>query len=120
MGQLKTARFNRRDDYELGPLAPKRDVGDWAEKWGTINSQRSRGQELSDWQLEKILEPWGGKGKKLLIRAGDRVVLLEGRDKGKIGVIKEIDEKRAEATVKGLNQVCSSPIPRHITLKTKP
>jgi large subunit ribosomal protein L24 len=107
VSQLKQARLNRREDYELGPLAPRRDVGDWTDKWGTIDPHRSRGQELSDREKKKIWEPWGGKFPNIVV--GDRVVLLEGRDKGKIGTIEVIDKDRAEVKVKGLNLVRTPP-----------
>jgi len=106
IGQLKQARLNRREDYELGPLAPRRDVGDLRETYGTINSQRARGQDISHEKQDERLGPWGGK-MFLNLRAGDRVVLLEGRDKGKIGTVKDISIKAAEVTVEGLNMVRS-------------
>lgn len=107
MAGLKQARLNRREDYELGPLAPKRDVGDAVETWGTINQQRARGQELEPRKLKEALRFWGGKHLNLTVK--DRVVLLEGHDKGKIGVVKSIDKVRAEVTVEGLNKVRSCP-----------
>ena len=37
----------------------------------------------------------------------DRVVVLKGRDKGKIGTIQEINEdERMSATIEGINKVC--------------
>ncbi|TVY30574.1 54S ribosomal protein, mitochondrial [Lachnellula hyalina] len=100
---LKQARLNRREDYELGPLAPRRDVGDWTDKWGTISSMRARGQDLHPRDREKIWEPWGGKFLNIVV--GDRVVIIEGRDKGKIGVIKDVSRERGEVTVGGLNLI---------------
>jgi ribosomal protein L24 len=47
----------------------------------------------------------------LNIVKGDRVVLLEGRDKGKIGKITNVDTKRVECTVEGLNMVCKPDFP---------
>jgi large subunit ribosomal protein L24 len=108
IGQLKQARLNRREDYELGPLAPRRDVGNWSETYGTINSQRARGQDLPKEKLEEKLKFWGGK-KFLNLRQGDRVVLLEGRDKGKIGTVKDVNTRSAEVAVEGLNMVRSPP-----------
>jgi len=71
-----------------------------------MKGPRLRGQDLHD-ELAKT--GWGYwskiKGPKLLLVPGDRVVLLEGRDKGKIGTITAVDWKRAECTVQGLNLV---------------
>jgi large subunit ribosomal protein L24 len=101
--QIKAARQARREDWELGPLAPRRDVGDQKETYGTVSSQRMRGPLLREKELEERLKPVGGRYLNLV--AGDRVVLLEGRDKGKIGKIASTDRKRAECTVEGLNMV---------------
>ncbi|RAL64467.1 hypothetical protein DID88_001943 [Monilinia fructigena] len=46
-----------------------------------------------------------GRGKHLNIREGDRVVVVEGRDKGKIGQVQKIDKQRAEVTCEGLNLI---------------
>jgi len=82
-------------------------VGDWTDKWGTISSMRARGQDLHPRDREKIWEPWGGKFLNIVV--GDRVVIIEGRDKGKIGVIKDVSRERGEVTVGGLNLVRALP-----------
>jgi large subunit ribosomal protein L24 len=105
--QIKNAKLVRREDYELGPLAPRRDVGDSKETYGTIIGQRIRGQPLDHRKIEKVMEPFGGK--YLNIVPEDRVVLIEGRDKGKIGKVSKIDARNGELTVEGLNMVNSSP-----------
>jgi large subunit ribosomal protein L24 len=103
IAQIKNARLARKEDYELGPLAPRRDVGAAKETYGTILGQRIRGQPVQRARLEEVLKPVGGK--YLNIVAGDRVVLLEGRDKGKIGKITETSAKTGECTVEGMNMV---------------
>lgn len=105
---IKTARQVRKEDWELGPLAPRRDVGSLKEAYGTINSQRTRGTLLNEKEKERLLESVGGK--YLVFSKEDRVVLLEGRDKGKIGKITAIDAARGECTVEGLNLVSYSTI----------
>ncbi|RQM04552.1 hypothetical protein DH86_00004416, partial [Scytalidium sp. 3C] len=100
---VKQARLNRREDLELGPLAPKRDVGDAKETYGTINSQLMRGLELTREEMDEVLKPVGGR--YVHIVPNDRVVLLEGRDKGKIGKVLSTDPKRNECTVEGCNIV---------------
>jgi large subunit ribosomal protein L24 len=101
--QLKQARLDRREDWELGPLAPRRDVGDKKESYGTVSTQRLRGPILEHKDADDALKPFGGR--YLNIVKDDRVVLLEGRDKGKIGKITNVDTKRVECTVEGLNMV---------------
>lgn len=100
---IKNARKAQREDYELGSLAPKRDVGLNKDTYGTIHGQRTRGEELMGKNRLDALEQVGGK--YLNIVAGDRVVLLEGRDKGKIGTISSTNPRAAECIVKGLNMV---------------
>ncbi|CAG8976502.1 hypothetical protein HYALB_00005999 [Hymenoscyphus albidus] len=97
----KQARVWRREDYELGPLAPKRDVGDLKNTYGSIPSELSQGPSLYKPDRDEKLAPWGGR--YLNITTGDRVVLLQGPDKGKVGKISSIDKERAEVVVDGLN-----------------
>ena len=101
--QINKAKQVRREDYELGPLAPRRDVGDAKATYGTILGQRIRGQPLDYRKEEKIMKLFGGK--HLNIVTGDRVVLIEGRDKGKIGKVSSVAPKNGELTVEGLNMV---------------
>ncbi|KAK2625324.1 hypothetical protein QTJ16_005693 [Diplocarpon rosae] len=115
---LKTARAVRREDYELGPLAPRRDVGDEVETYGTISMQRAQGRTLHGKEISDILEFWGG-AKNINIVKGDRVVILHGRDKGKIGFVTRVDVKRAEASVKGLNMIDIA-IPAYMISKEDP
>jgi large subunit ribosomal protein L24 len=99
---IKAARLARREDWELGPLAPKRDVGLKKDTYGTISTMRLRGKELT---LEERLKLNPDGSRYPTIVAGDRVVLLQGRDKGKIGKVAALDAARQEVTVEGLNMV---------------
>lgn len=91
-----TARVYRREDYLLGPLAPRRDVGEWREKWGTIDSSLIN---LPDAHPDKkaTLVPFG---------EGDRVVILKGREKGKIGKVRDIDQDAHAVRIENMNLVC--------------
>ncbi|KAL8711570.1 MAG: hypothetical protein Q9220_003980 [cf. Caloplaca sp. 1 TL-2023] len=75
---LVSARNAYKEDWLLGPLAPRRDVGDKAETHGTVPLR----------MVERV-EKMDGKWKKWGIVEGDRVCIVgKGeRDKGKIGVI---------------------------------
>lgn len=107
VNDIKTARLARREDWELGPIAPRRDVGLSKETYGTINNLRIQGPVLTLAE-RKELNPNSGRYANIV--AGDRVVLLEGRDKGKISKIASVDGPRQECTVEGLNLVCAHPI----------
>ncbi len=39
--------------------------------------------------------------KKLHTKVGDRVIVTSGRDKGKVGNVKEVDTKKGEVLVEG-------------------
>lgn len=90
------ARNSRREDWLLGPLAPKRDVGGSKDTYGTIGTRALR-------RVEKAEGEW----KDWCIVEGDRVVVVEDghRDRGKIGRVREVRARAEECTVEGLNQV---------------
>ncbi|KAI9848182.1 MAG: hypothetical protein M1837_000856 [Sclerophora amabilis] len=92
---IRKARKARREDWELGPLAPRRDVGDLRDTYGTVDSRRIQG----------IDKPRKERTRFWNIVEGDRVVLLEGRDKGKIGEVKSVSKEKEEVLVRGLNMV---------------
>lgn len=104
----KTAQEAMKEDYRLGPLAPRRDVGSQKDIYGSVGGRLIRGPQLlagstRQKQFQANLEGFGGH----LYVVNDRVVVIEGHDKGKIGVIKEIDEETGEAVVGGMNLVCT-------------
>ena len=80
----------------LGPLAPKRDVGNAKDTYGTLSPRRFRGVEKPKGQYKE----WG-------IVEGDRVVIVQDghREQGKIGTVREVRKEAEECTVQGLNQV---------------
>ena len=92
---IKQARLARREDWELGPLAPVRNVGDEKETYGAMDIGRVRPVELAE---EERVKFWN-------IVENDRVVVLEGKDKGKIGVVKSLEKKSNMVIVAGLNMV---------------
>lgn len=94
-----SAREAQREDWLLGPLAPRRDVGDKAETYGTVPLRILESPEKLD-----------GKWKKWGVREGDRVCVIgaKEREKGKIGVVREVKEKAETCKVQGLNMVCAS------------
>lgn len=90
-----------KEDYELGPLAPKRDVGDRAGKLGTIEMGMHQLHELTKTQKEDVKVRMGDN----LFRVHDRVVVLTGRERGQIGTILRINEERMSAEIEGINKV---------------
>lgn len=95
-----------KEDWELGPLAPKRDAGNMKDTYGTVNTLRSKGPVLTK-KARWDQRLWIG-GKHPFVMEGDRVAIMEGRDRGKIGTVMEMDFSRGELKVEGLNMVCLS------------
>ncbi|OJD31003.1 kow motif domain protein [Diplodia corticola] len=90
---IADAKLRRREDWLRGPLAPRRDVGEWREKFATVDTRRAQLPD-ADPYLKDQLSPFA---------EGDRVVILKGRDKGKIGEVNEVDEDSRTVRIKDLN-----------------
>ncbi|XXG97030.1 hypothetical protein Hte_003324 [Hypoxylon texense] len=102
--ELRAAKQAVKDDWELGPLAPRLDVGEWAGAKGAIHEARfASGARLSLAMRNRRCR-WAGGAYNLNLAPGDRVVLVDGPEKGKIGKISRIDEDMAEVIVRGLNK----------------
>lgn len=107
---IRDARVAQREDWELGPLAPKRDLG--FNNYGLLKEP-----PRMDWNLQgrrlmhpKMLEQrcaWAGGSKQLNLAPQDRVVILEGPDKGKVDRIRAIDMGTGSVTLEKYNQVCA-------------
>lgn len=91
---VRAERVARREDWVMGPIAPKRDVGKDAGQYGTLNAQRLKESEKREWKNYGIVP-------------GDRVVIVKKghRDQGKIGVVKEVTEKAETCKIERLNVV---------------
>ena len=96
-GAVRAARRVQQEDWTLGALAPKRDAGADAEKYGTVSVRR----------IQPPVEKGDGWWKDYCIAEGDRVVIVEPghRDRGKIGTVKELKMKAEHCVVQGLNEV---------------
>ena len=103
---LRNAHNARREDWEMGGLAPKRDIGVDRETYGTVDSALYEGKELRREERNEMLKQLKERYQTIVV--GDRVVLLEGPDKGKIGLVKSKNVKRGQLVVDGLNKVWQS------------
>lgn len=105
---IREARRARREDWEMGPLAPKRDLG--FNNYGVL-TQNTR----LDWTqggLHKVrpevLEKrcaWAGGSKQLNLAPGDRVIIMDGPDKGKVDTIDSIDASSGTVKLKECHRV---------------
>ncbi|KAI0130861.1 hypothetical protein F4814DRAFT_445002 [Daldinia grandis] len=103
-GELDAAKQAVRDDWELGPLAPRRDVGEWAGAKGAIHEVRYAAYGKVTLAMRNRRCQWAGGAYHLNIAVGDRIVLIDGPDKGRIGKIKTINYDKAEVVISELNK----------------
>lgn len=107
---LVNARRRRREDWELGPLAPRRDTpikdanGAY---WGTSSLGEAMGSFGS--RQRDLACRWAGGAKYLCLKAGDRAAIMQGPDKGKIGTIRTVNLDEAQVTLEAENLQVSSP-----------
>ncbi|KAI1781153.1 hypothetical protein F4818DRAFT_398121 [Hypoxylon cercidicola] len=103
-GELQAAKQSVKDDWELGPLAPRRDVGEWAGAKGAIHETRFGISARYSLAMRNERTRWAGGAHNLNLAIGDRAVLVDGPEKGHIGKISRIDEGKAEVVLEGLNK----------------
>jgi large subunit ribosomal protein L24 len=95
---LKAAIAARHEAWELGPIAPRREVpqvgfdeGEPPNEWGAVSVARAlSGLKLGEKDLEARCA-WAGGSKYICLARGDRVVVMEGAWKGKIDKVLDVD-----------------------------
>lgn len=114
----KLALENAKEDWQLGPLRPNRAIGQGADKYGAMTTMRMQKPEIptrsvknrNDFRERKGLQPEYplvvDDKKYFPIVKDDRVVVLKGKDKGKIGVVQELIGRTHEVIIKDINMVC--------------
>ncbi|KAF2035514.1 hypothetical protein EK21DRAFT_54065 [Setomelanomma holmii] len=111
----KTALKNAKEDWQLGPLRPNRAIGEGADKFGALTAQQVQKPDIpvhtqknrNEARLDKGLEPEYplvvDDEKYFHIKPEDRVMIVNGPEKGKIGVVQDIVERTHEIIVRGVN-----------------
>lgn len=92
---IQEARQNRKEDWERGLLAPRRDVGLKRDSYGTLSIYNIQAPEKNP---EERLDWWP-------ITEQDRVVVIRGREKGKIGIVSSVYKDSVTITIRGMNTV---------------
>lgn len=92
---IKGARNARWEDWKKGNLAPQRDTGLEAGKFGSLDPAL-----LHPPSIPKHL-----RRKHILFAAGDRVCVIRGRDQGRINEITQINEDSETVLIKDINMV---------------
>lgn len=80
----------------MGPIAPRRALSvEDTEAYYALDGDKAKIEPL---RRKVGVEEWA-------LAVGDRVVILKGPDRHKIGTINAIDKESSSVTVEGLNQV---------------
>ncbi len=114
--QRQEAKVARHETWEMGPLAPRRDSA--ASYWGTIAEERIASNFEHVEKFVDIRCQWAGGKEHLCLAEGDRVVIMEGPLKGRIGPIRTINKDSGTvqleevAKVRGFVPLSSSRFPR--------
>lgn len=105
---LLDARRARKEDWEMGPLAPKRDLG--FNNYGALQENMR-----TDWSNQGMNGPrpelvekrcaWAGGSRQLNLAPRDRVVIMDGPDKGKIDYIKAVQPETGSVTLENHHRV---------------
>jgi large subunit ribosomal protein L24 len=106
----KTARLNRHEDWELGPLAPKRDVGAEAGvKFGSADLALVQLPDMKN-ELKHRRDAENKKartGEKMgrVYKVHDRLVVIRGKFKGQIGSVIRVREGPQLVDLENINSV---------------
>lgn len=103
--EIADAKQTIRDDWAMGSLAPRTDIGSFQDAYGAIGESRYSSPGGFSLAMRNARCRWAGGAYYLNLAEGDRVVLLDGPDKGRIGPVADINHEAAEVKVKGLNKV---------------
>ena len=96
--EIVNERKFRRLEWELGSLAPKRDVGENRNTFGTRPQDLQHPAPIAKSRLEKYIN----------FAVDDRVCVIRGTERGKIGRVLEIDRSSHTIKVSGVNRVSQS------------
>ncbi|KAH8730178.1 KOW motif domain-containing protein [Phaeosphaeriaceae sp. PMI808] len=111
----KQALTNAKEDWHLGPLRPNRAIGVDADKYGAMTREQVQRPEVPVHSQKRWNEVMDEKGikyespiivddkKYFHIEKEDRVVIIKGKDKGKIGVVQHVQSRTHGVFVTGIN-----------------
>ncbi|KAI9375389.1 hypothetical protein BJX61DRAFT_531593 [Aspergillus egyptiacus] len=93
LDNIRAERLQRREDWMRGPIAPQRDAGFEGRSFGALMPQAMQPPPVPKHLRRKYIN----------FAAGDRVCIMKGRDKGKIGEVARVDAENETVVVKDLN-----------------
>ncbi|KAL9108638.1 MAG: hypothetical protein Q9227_006584 [Pyrenula ochraceoflavens] len=92
---IRAERKHRREDWFMGALAPNREYGNNVGSYGTVEPENSQAPTVPPEKRVKFVN----------FAYGDRVVMIDGREKGKIGEVRKVDRETQTVTCDALNMV---------------
>jgi large subunit ribosomal protein L24 len=96
----KNARIEHREDWFLGPLAPRRDVGVPKRDLGVVPEDSIRQSKVGKLALKEIMKKARRGESRNVFMAKDRVVIIRGQGLGLIGAVSSINWKEQTALLK--------------------
>jgi large subunit ribosomal protein L24 len=103
----KDIRIKHREDWFLGPLAPRRDVGVLDDELGTVPATAFAQVEYVKNALKDIMKKANrGEDRNVFVEK-DRVMVIRGPGRGTVGTIDKVRWENQTATLKSVLQVCN-------------
>lgn len=94
--RAKNERIARRQDWFMGPVAPRRDFGQAQGAYGALDAQC----------LQLPTVPKKSRKRYVELAEKDRAVVIRGPERGKIGTVKEVNEETQCVKLGNVNMVC--------------
>lgn len=101
---LQRARRARSSAWDLGPIAPRRDTDGHMSFAAMGGSRMSPQVSLKAWEIEARCH-WAGGSQHLNLAVGDRVVVMQGPDKGVIDKIAKLNMDTATVELSNTSKV---------------
>lgn len=98
----KDAKLARIEDMVLGPLAPKRDIGELKDRFGTVGNNLLHPPEIG--AMDRAKEEAAVGQNRFCVH--DRVVVIRGKEAGKIGTVTDINKESMQLSIRGFSGVC--------------
>lgn len=98
----KDAKLARIEDIQLGPLAPKRDIGDLKDSFGTVANTVLHPPAVG--KMDRAKEEAAVGQNRFCVH--DRVVVIRGKEAGKIGTVTEVHDDSMQLSIRGFSGVC--------------
>jgi large subunit ribosomal protein L24 len=106
----RSARIQHREDWFLGPLAPRRDVGQLKTDYGAFPKMAIRTIEYCKPVLEEFIETARKGQDRNYFFKRDRVVIIRGPGKGMIGVVDNVNWEQQTANLRNTVMVSTCPM----------